>query len=72
MAYVPRMTHEAWPAWAKLFFVVGALLLLLCGIMAVIITQHTGGAVLGIISIVVALLFLYGLFIRGWLTDPAS
>jgi len=67
-----RMAHEGWPVWAKMVFVIGALALVILGIISILISQHTGGAVLGIICVVVGALYLFGLFIKpNWLSDPS-
>lgn len=71
MAMVPRMKHEGWPGWAKMFFILGSLALIVCGILVVISSTH-GQAVLGIISIVVGAVFLFfWLANPRWRDDPA-
>lgn len=66
------MAHEGWPAWAKLVFVIGALALVVLGIISILISQHTGGAILGIACIVVGLLYLFGLLVKPrWVNDPS-
>lgn len=73
MAHVPRMSHEGWPGWAKLVFILGALAMVILGIISILGSKHTGGAVLGIISAVVGALYLIGLFFSPrWLKDPSS
>lgn len=64
MARIPRMRHEGWPTWAKFFFILCSLVLIVGGIIQVLSSTHDQ-FVLGIIAIVVGIIFLY-----FWLTNP--
>lgn len=70
MAQVPRMRHEGWPRWTKVFFLFGALSLVVAGIILIIGARHSDWW-LGLISLVVGALYLFGLLISPrWVRDP--
>lgn len=72
MARVARMKHEGWPSWAKLFFMLCAIALIVTGIFQIIISTH-GQAVMGVISIVIGALFLWFWTINPrWRVDPVD
>jgi len=71
MARVPRMRHEGWPSWAKTFFILFSLALVVGGIIQILSTTHDQ-FVLGIVAIVIGLAFLYfWLMNPRWRIDPA-
>lgn len=66
----PRMSDERWPGWAKTFFVLLGLVLVVCGIAQIIQSRH-GEWVLGVIAIIVGVGVLIGWLVRpGWINDP--
>lgn len=71
MAYQPSSTFGLWPSFAKPIFLLGALLLLIAGILSIIFALHSSGVILGIIGVVVALIMFFGIFTRGWLTSSS-
>jgi len=68
MAYQPSSTYGLWPSFAKPIFLLGALLLLIAGIVSIIFAAQSTGIILGIIGIVIALIMGFGILTRGWLT----
>lgn len=72
MARMTRWEHEGWPSWAKLFFMLCALALIVTGIFQIVISTH-GQAVMGIISIVIGAAFLFFWLVNPrWKIDPAD
>jgi len=71
MAYTPSLTRGLWPSLAKPIFLLGALLLLIAGIVSIIFAAQASGVILGIIGIIVALLMFFGIFTRGWLSSTS-
>lgn len=71
MAAVPRMTHEAWPAWTKGVFVLGSVILVVLGVLSMLMSKHQGGGFLGLACLIVGVLYLFGLIVKPrWLDDP--
>jgi len=67
------MAHEGWPGWAKAVFVLGALALVVLGIISILISQHQGGGWLGVACIVVGVLYLFGLLVKPrWIDNPSE
>lgn len=67
----PRMSDERWPGWAKAFFVLLGLVLVVTGIAQMIQARH-GEWVLGVVALVVGIGVLIGWLIRPrWIEDPA-
>ncbi len=60
----PRMRDESWPAWAKTFWIILGIALVLLGIGQMIQSRH-GEWVLGLIGIIAGI----GVLI-GWLVSP--
>lgn len=65
------MNHEGWPSWATWLLSLGALVLIVAGVLQIIQSRHDEW-ILGIISVVSGALFFIGLQIwPRWANDPS-
>jgi len=71
LAYQPSLTRGLWPSFAKPIFLLGALLLLIAGVVSIIFALHTSGVILGAIGVIVSLIVFFGIFTRGWLDSTS-
>lgn len=66
-----RMRDETWPSWAKMFFIVLAVTLIVTGIAQIVQARH-GEWVLGLIAVVAGLMLFVGWTVRPrWMRDPS-
>lgn len=68
---VPRMRDEGWPGWAKTFFVLLGIVLIVAGVAQIVQSRH-GEWLLGLLAVLVGVGTLVGWLIRPrWINDPS-
>lgn len=72
---MPSMSIErprGWPTWAIALFFLGALFLVVGGVISIIVSRHEGGSALGVAAIIVGAIYLIVAPKRWWFSDART